>query len=822
MSSRFSRREFLIAAGGALAASCGGQRVASGEVVPGVPLAPDPVKPPDPVTPPPRASPHVNLVPAENALAGAVDWRLQVGAPAHEIEGYALRQSAMPGEAVAVAVSCSSGAAAFHWTLYRLGYYGGVGARAVASGDAVAPAQRAPSVDRTTGLVTCGWRPAFTLVTDVAWATGLHLLKLVRADGGYDAWVPLVLRDARPSAEILVVVPTATWQAYNFFGGESLYQDDAALTGSGRAFQVSYDRPYAQDFGAGNALRWDHRLVQFLEAQGEDVAYATDEDLDRDPALAARARVVILSAHDEYWSGGVRRALDAAVAGGTSLLLFGANAGYWQVRYGAATDGRDRRVITCYKDDAPRLDPAGPSSPDLTVRFRDDPVSHPENALFGVMFQTWNTYGFPLAPVDPTHWAFAGTGLAPGDALPLVAGYEIDDTFDNGATPAGVEVLGEAAFLPVYGDHVARGRMVVRTEGSAVVFAAGGVDFTSALAGDTADPRVQRIAANVLGRALGRAAPDHLVTSQGVAGAPQGPFASAVKTIAGAAFSPGDDDGGRATGRLRQPVAVAACADGSVAILDVATSALRRLDAAGVLATLPSPGLLSPTGLAADALGNLYVADTGRACIRKRTAAGVWSVVAGAPGLLGAKLGPGATARFMAPAGLALKGTSLYVADIGANAVCRIDLADPALTVTAVGPTIIQPSGVAVAADGTVYAIEGSGFRVAALSGTTWKTMAGGRPGFADGRADAARLLPQLGLAVLPDGALAVSDTGNFRVRVIRAGTVTTLAGSGHPGTREGTGDATDLSIPTGLAVDKLGRLLVADTGTSVVRLITP
>jgi DNA-binding beta-propeller fold protein YncE len=819
MSVVISRREFLIAAGGALAA-CGGQHVETGGVAPGVPLAPDPVTPVDPATPPPRPSPHVNLVPTENALAGAADWRLQVGAPAHEIEGYALRQSATPGEAVAVAVSCSSGAAAFHWTLYRLGYYGGAGARAVASGDAVAPAQRAPAVDSTTGLVTCGWRPAFTLVTDTAWPSGLYLLKLVRSDG-YDTWVPLVLRDARPPAEVLVVVPTATWQAYNWYGGESLYQDNGALTGSGRAFQVSYDRPYAQDFGAGNALRWDHRLVQFLEAQGEDVAYATDEDLDRDPALAARARAVILSAHDEYWSGAVRRALDAAVAGGTSLLLFGANAGYWQVRYGAAADGRDRRVITCYKDDAPRLDPAGPSSPDLTVRFRDEPVSRPENALFGVMFQTWNTYGFPLAPGDPTHWAFAGAGLAPDDALPLVAGYEIDDMFDNGATPAGVEVLGEASFLPIYGDHVARGRMVVRREGSAVVFAAGGVDFTSALAGDTADPRVQRIAANVLERALGRPGPDHLVTSQGVGGAPQGPFASAVKTIAGVAFSPGDADGGPGVGRLQQPIAVAACVDGSIAILDVGTSALRRLDATGVLTTLPSPGLLTATGLAADALGNLYVADTGRACIRKRTPAGVWSIVAGAPGSLGTTLGPGATARFMAPAGLALKGTALYVADTGANAVRKIDLADPALTVTAVGPILVQPTGVAVGADGTVYAIEGGSVRVAALSGTAWKTVAGGRPGFADGRADAARLLPQLGLAVLPDGALAVSDTGNFRIRVIRAGTVTTLAGSGHAGMSEGTGGATDLSIPTGLAVDKLGRLLVADTGTSVVRLVT-
>lgn len=768
---------------------------------------------------PPSDAPPPNPIELENAASGAVGWRLQRPAGRGEIEGYALAGSAAAGETVPIAVSTSA-AGAFSWTLYRLGHYGGAGAREVARGGPLPAApQPACTPARGTGLVACGWTASFTLALDPAWVTGLYALKLTRADG-YDAWVPLVVREASPRAPVVVVVPTATWQAYNAYGGESLYLERAGGTGAGRAFAVSYDRPYATDYGAGHLLRWDHRLAQFLEAQGEDVAYVADEDVDRDPARLRAAQAVVLSSHDEYWTNAVRDAMDAAVAGGTSLLLFGANSGYWRIRYGPAGDGRERRVVVCYKRDAPRADPVGPASPDLTVQFRQPPAARPESALFGVMFSAWDGFGFPMVPRDPGHWAFAGTGLAAGDALPLVGGYEVDDLPAEGAGP-GVEVLADATMLKVYGG-TAHGRMVVRQEGAALVFAAGGIDFTSALAGaDRADPRVQRIAANVLGRALDRAPRVRVVF--GAAPAAAEATAREVRTAAGVAFVPGDDDGPPGVGRLRAPGAIAPLPGGALAIADMDAGRLRRLGADGALTTIAAPPLTAPSGLAADASGALYVADTGAACIRRIAPDGGASVLAGACGAVAQADGPGASARFVAPSGLALAGGTLYVADTGAGTVRAVDLAAPAHAVSTVpGPTLSYPTAVAAAPDGTLYVVESGNTRVVALKDGALRPVAGAGPGFQEGGAASARLLPQLGIALLPGGALVVSDAGNDRVRLVKDGQVSTLAGTGQHGHADGPGSTAELALPAGLAVDGRGHVLVAEAGSSTVREIVP
>src|SRR6185312_66086 len=109
-----------------------------------------------------------------------------------------------------------------------------------------------------------------------------------------------------------------------------------------------------------------------------------------------------------------------------------ANVGYWQIRYSQATDPTNPRVITCYKN-FPSQDPG----PGVTGRYRDPPISEPENGLVGTMYESFELVSGPMMVADASSFVFAGTGLQTGDLLPFMVGYEYDRITDNGATPAG-------------------------------------------------------------------------------------------------------------------------------------------------------------------------------------------------------------------------------------------------------------------------------------------------------------------------------------------------------------------------------------------------
>ena len=118
--------------------------------------------------------------------------------------------------------------------------------------------------------------------------------------------------------------------------------------------------------------------------------------------------------------------------------------------------------------------------------------------------------------------------------------------------------------------------------------------------------------------------------------------------------------------------------------------------------------------------------------------------------------------------------------------------------------------------------------RVVELKNGLVSTVAGGTPGYLDGAPASAQLLPYLGIAVLEDGSVAVADPGNYRLRRItfrsdgKALGVTTLAGSGRFGARDGDGQNADFVLPAGLAVGPDGTLYVADAGNSLLRAVNP
>src|SRR5438128_2026761 len=212
-------------------------------------------------------------------------WRIDAAqqARADEIEGYAGATSVAPGASLPLYVHS---AGAYRIDVYRIGWYGGAGGTLIGclpACDGSEPAQAQPpaALDETTLQYRAPWRQTDTLAVGADWPSGYYQANLVLESGRQYA-IPFVVR-GNPSAPapLLVVVPVNTWQAYNEWGGKSLYSDPQAAT------TVSFDRPYRPD---DEQLPWrlEYPLVRFLEANGFHADYVTDVDLDADPAQLTR------------------------------------------------------------------------------------------------------------------------------------------------------------------------------------------------------------------------------------------------------------------------------------------------------------------------------------------------------------------------------------------------------------------------------------------------------------------------------------------------------------------------------------------------------
>jgi len=389
-----------------------------------------------------------NPVVTENALPGVdrASW-LPRHVPPTRIEGYASETSVLPGDTVHFHVSTADGDR-YRIEVYRLGWYGGAGARlltCIPSCGSDQPGRKfgGPQHDPVTGVARAAWPVTDSLAVPAGWISGYYHAVLRLTEGGDDTgvigYVPFVVRAPLGTrSQILVQVPINTWQAYNPWGGKSLYPSNSS--DHAPALRVSFDRPLA--FTAQGPFDWEYNLVRFLEGEGYDVSYQTDLDTHSDPASLLRHRLVIVDGHDEYWTKEMRDAFDTARARSTNLAFMNSNAAYWQVRY---EDGG--RTIVGYKEAAPDPEP----NPALrTIKFRDLTPARPECALQGVMYyRIRESVG---APVDYTvteaargdAW-LAGTGLAPGDKILDVVGNEWDASPESpvpaGCTKPGLKVL---------------------------------------------------------------------------------------------------------------------------------------------------------------------------------------------------------------------------------------------------------------------------------------------------------------------------------------------------------------------------------------------
>ena len=481
-------------------------------------------------TPAARSCSSGNAVVLENCYPGTTTWKLGFTptVAGGGIEGFATAQSINHGESVGLKVNTAAGAS-YSAYVYRSGYYGGAGARlySVVTG-LVGTAQPAcTSAPTTTGLVDCSnWSTSATITTTTNWPSGAYLVRLVRADNGAENHILFVVRDDAGTSDLLYGLPFSTYEAYNGYGGKSLYPFNSTgantVAGNQEAVKVSFDRPfdYARIGGTHDwYTRSDYPLVYWLERSGYDVSYQSNTDMELNGARVKNHRAYLLGAHDEYYSAAMRGALEQARDAGVSLFDSGANGIYWKVRYENGPGGGQNRVLVCYKSTATGVtDPSGIP----TGTWRDPAgANKPENALLGVMYIGDNSssfFPFTVRAADGTDSAYRYTALqnqAAGSSTNIGAslvGWEWDARVANGFEPPRVKTLSATA---VNGNLIQNNGASYTTGSStsnaakytaasgALVFATGSNHWVRGLALNAdgegePDLRIQQTATNVL------------------------------------------------------------------------------------------------------------------------------------------------------------------------------------------------------------------------------------------------------------------------------------------------------------------------------------
>ena len=424
-----------------------------------------------------RARPAASALPfpaAENARRGTTHWYIHDLGAQDAIEGYAGQVSVLPGQPFRLFVSTTS--PRFRVQAFRMGWYHGRRARQVwQSGEVKGRVQPQPTIAGGTRMVSTHWRPSLTVPT-TGWPEGAYLLRL-DASRGPERYVPVTVRSATTAGKVVLVMGVTTWQAYNLWGGYSLY--DGPGGAADRSYAVSFDRPYDKN-GASLFTVFDEPPLALAEhTPGVPLAYETDVDLDRDPGLLAGARAVISLGHDEYYSAAMRKALLDARNAGTNLAFLGANAMYRHIRFAHSPLGPDRIEI-CYKEAA--LDPLyGVRNSQTTQNWRDPPDPRPESVITGVFYEC-NPVSAPYVVADPRNWIFAGTGVHKGTSFPGMVGPEYDRVNPAVPFPRPLEILAHSPLM-CDGVNTHADSAYYTVPSGAGVFAAGTMRWVCAMRG---------------------------------------------------------------------------------------------------------------------------------------------------------------------------------------------------------------------------------------------------------------------------------------------------------------------------------------------------
>jgi hypothetical protein len=464
-----------------------------------------------------------NEVVAENCKPGSPqsEWDVN-GSGSESIQGFATDMSVNQGATARFKVKTD--ATDYRLDVYRMGYYGGDGARRVTT---IQPSATLPQIQpgcetqSDVGLVDCGnWAVSASWQVPADAVSGIYFAKLVREDGTAGAsHIVFVVRDDDGESDLLFQTSDTTWQAYNRYGGYSLYQGSTSFP-AGRASKVSYNRPFSTR--GTSAEDWlfnaEYPMVRWLERNGYDVSYFTNVDADRLGAEILEHESFLSVGHDEYWSAGQRDNVEAARDAGVDLGFFSGNEVYWKTRWEDSTDGSgtSHRTLVTYKEGdkgefacGTKCDPTNVWTGLWRTGEAYD-AGRPENALTGQISWVENRTNIEVPAADGQLRFWRNTSianLAAGQRASLpqgTLGYEWDyeqpeyaESYPEGRiTMSETTREGKTHKLSLYKDNNGGGP-------DALVFGAGTVQWSWGLDGNhdfgssTPDARMQQATVNL-------------------------------------------------------------------------------------------------------------------------------------------------------------------------------------------------------------------------------------------------------------------------------------------------------------------------------------
>jgi len=388
-----------------------------------------------------------NPIVAENEFTGT-NWDLTKPANGGQIQAYAGQWSIPRGGNIDLYVSTIS--KYYDVDVFRLGYYNAAGARLVYTarnlhgysqgcwyGSMQLPSNsnailhHIVTVTNRSGTFTedtyprdANWFKTYSFSLPAQLITGVYLIRLTETQTGSQWYVPIVVRDESSGAHLVFATPTYTDQVYNDWGGASGYKN--LISGEHHSYEVSFNRPYADDNGAGNLRIWTYQFVRFLEEKGYNVSYTTSNDITEGSTNLLHYNGYITAGHDEYWSQAEYNDVIQAANNGVSLGFFGGNDLYRQVRELPDLSGHPNRFVACYRG-AP--DPATSQEGVLGVSLNSTDWLHLGYSSEKLIRTQWIGFYDTLQdfiPVNTNHWVYQGAGVADGVRLPYLLGYEAD------------------------------------------------------------------------------------------------------------------------------------------------------------------------------------------------------------------------------------------------------------------------------------------------------------------------------------------------------------------------------------------------------------